>query len=249
MLNKKVLSDISIKRSSSGKIDIKYKGKSFIAMSDKVLFEFILDVAPMSFINDLKGFVQSEKSEIPKGVHTLITAYSFKFLEYSGKKPSSVSDMKVKEYADRLIADKKTLNEFKKAILIMREYQIKDCFKFIDMQKEGLKFVNDGKGVFPKPNQLSTTNAISRILEFDATNLDKSENKKIDKPKQYWFFKEDIDGELGLNTNEKYNEALELIKEKRASMDCALYAKKCFASRRDGKTYKPIEDYIKTISN
>lgn len=252
-ISKKLLTDDLAFSRSSGKVHLKYKGKQLAVIAETVLYQLLLDAAPASFLKDLAK-VAGVESSVPaysEAVIKLATVYSYERLVGLGKSPTGLSDEKVLALTHKLLSDKKTVADFKKALLIMRDAEIKDCQVFIKAQVEGLQFVNGGKGTFPKPSQLTTANALNRVFDFTAktTMIDVvDDQQKIEKPKGYWYFNHHTDGQLGLNKNQKYKEVLSKIDSATATLEECVYAQKCFSARRDGKPYAKIEDYIKKIS-
>lgn len=250
MITKKMITeDLKFSR-SQGKIHLKYKGKQLAVVAETVLFQLLLDAAPSSFLKDLATItgVEATPEVNSKAVIKLATVYSYERLVGLNKNPTSMADAKVIELTNKLLSDKKTVSDFKKALLIMRDAQIRDCSVFIKAQIEGLKFVNDGKGTFPKPSQLTTANALNRVFDFVASSNPVTSENKSERPKQYWYFNKETDGSLGLQQNEKYKEVLSKIESETATIDECIYAQKCFSSRRNGQSYPKIDNYVKKIS-
>lgn len=252
MITKKLLTDDLAFSRSSGKVHLKYKGKQLAVIAENVLFQLLLDSAPTSFLKDLAKVagVEQQAPQHSEAVIKFATVYSFERLRGSGKSPTGLSDESVLALARKYLADKKIVADFKKALLIMRDAQMKDISQFIQAQVEGLKFVNEGKGTFPTPNQLTTANALNRAFNFTADAMVKivDDTNKKEKPANYWFFNHHTDGQLTLKKNEKYLEVIDKIDNGTATLTECVYAQKCFSARRDGKSYAKIDDYIKKIS-
>lgn len=247
-MNKKTISDFKIKKSVSGKLSVFYKDKQFFVISEKVLFKIILETSPAWFLNSLSSLVNKsgnkESLKIDNAVLKFATVYAFEKLVFYKKNVKSINDVSVSDSAKKLLDDRLVVGYFKEAIKTMNNTDVKNVSTFIKAQIEGLKFVNNGQGTFPKPNQLATDGALTRLLEY--TSSTKKDEKEI-KPDRYWFFDEKTDGDLTLSENLKYQEAIKKIKEKTAALNVALYAKKCYSKRRSG-SYSLIEEYIKDIS-
>lgn len=248
MISAKTVSDFKIKKSKSGKLSVFYKGKQLLVFSERVLFQVILDTAPTYFLKSLAEIsgIKKENAAYSSNIVRFATIYSFEKLKYFKGNVDSLNDSQVSESTKKLLGDRKNIKHFQDALDIMKNAGTTDISLFIKAQINGLKFVNDGKGTFPKPNQLATDNALTRLLEFNSVTG--SDGDKQEKPEKYWYFDEKIDGEVALSNNAKYQEAIEKIKNKTASINAALYAKKCYSRRREGKSYFLIEDYLREIS-
>lgn len=250
MITKKLITeDLKLSR-SQGKVHLKYKGKQLAVISEANLFQLIIDASPMSFLKDLAKIagVEPVAEQNSKAVIKLVNVYAFERLASLGKKPISLSDTKVIELTNKYLEDKKIVADFKKALLVMRDAQIRDCNAFIHAQVEGLKFVNDGKGTFPTPKQLTTANALNRVFDYTASNTPSESGNKTDKPKHYWFFNKETDGSLTLKTNSKYREVITKIEAETATLEECIYAQKFYAHRRSGQSYAVIDNYISKIS-
>lgn len=249
MISKSLLENITLGRNKQGKLSLFYKKKLFLVIAEKVLFQIILDAAPSSFFKSIAEFsgIKQSGDKIDKTVKKLAQTYAYEKIKFEGKDSISISDTLVLKFTKKLLNEKKTVAEFSKAVDIMKEVEMLDCSEFIKAQLSGLKFVNNNRGVFPKVSQLCSSSSISRALEYKSTI--KSNVGKQDKPKNYWYYSDAVDGERTLAENLKYQEALEKIKKGTADVDATLYARRCFFKRRNGKSYNIIENHLKKISN
>ena len=93
--------------------------------------------------------------------------------------------------------------------------------KFLRAQIDGLKFANEGNGVFPKPNHLSTSGAESRLLDYIRDK--ELENVEL------------TDKEKGtpLQHNKLYRKRYEKVKDKTATLLESLYVQECQFIRKD----------------
>lgn len=245
MLTAKTVSDFKIRKSKAGKLSVFYKEKQFIVISEKVLFQIILQTSPTWFLKSLTDLADRPDVKIDSGLIKFASVYAFEKLKYYKKDVSSISDVSVLDSAKKMLKDKKTVSSFNEAIRLMREAGAKDISDFIKAQIAGLGFVNGGRGTFPNPSQLSTDNALTRLLQFNSST--KKDEKEI-KPEKYWYYDDRLDGDVSLKNNTKYQEALKKIKDKTAPLNAVLYAKKCYSKRRNGQSYFLIEDYLLEIS-
>ncbi len=186
------------------------------------------------------------ETTIDSGLIKFASVYAFEKLKYYKKNVETINDVSVMASVKKMLADKKTVSQFTEAIRIMGEAGTKDISVFIKAQINGLKFVNNGLGTFPNPNQLASENALTRLLQFTSSTT--NDEKEV-KPERYWHFDEKTDGDISLQNNPKYLEAIKKIKDGTAKLNAALYAKKCYSRRRAGNTYSLIEDYINQVSS
>lgn len=106
--------------------------------------------------------------------------------------------------------------------------------KFLKAQIEGLKFINEGNGAFPKPNHLSTSGAETRLLDYirnrELENVELTDEEKA-KPLQH---------------NKLYKKRYDKVKGKTASLLEALYVQECQYVRKDAaQTF--VIDYIESL--
>lgn len=246
-MTSKNLSDFKFKKSKTGKLSVFYKNKQLLVFSEKVLFQAILDSAPSYFLKSLveSSNLKPKNSEVDQKIKKFASVYVFEKLKYFKKTVDNLNNKEVIDTTEKLLSDKKNIKYFEEAIEIMNQAGVTNISQFIKAQIDGLKFVNDGQGVFPKPSQLASENALTRLFEFNSSI---KKDEKNEKPARYWYFDEKIDGDISLNNNTKYQEAIKKIKNGTADLNATLYAKKCYSRRRDGKTYFLIEDHLAKIS-
>lgn len=128
-------------------------------------------------------------------------------------------------------------NHFVPAAQMIIEHGVK-IKTFLNAQVDGLNFVNDGIGTFPKPNQLSTDSAESRLMEyirkqnFDDVHVELSEKDK----------------NTVLQDNRLYCARYKKFNEDKATLKEALYIRECQLCRLD-EVEEKIEIYLKTLRN
>ena len=137
---------------------------------------------------------------------------------------------KMKDYT----ATDKNFKHIIGAVEIMNNHDAK--FKlFMKAQIEGLKFVGEGKGIFPKINQLDTIQAEERLLKY----IDES-------PNRFNFIVEDWEKDLSLTQNEKFKEAHDMVLAEVADLETARYVRKLMMLRLK-KVDPEIITYIKKL--
>jgi hypothetical protein len=244
---KSTITNFELRTRKNGQLAVYYRKTLFLVISEKVLLKMILDIAPSGFLKSLVELSGVSEKKVDNNLILFSKIYTYEYLKfYRTKSVRGINDVSVMKQAEKFLKDRKIARNFSDTLSLMKENGIEDLHDFIQSQVAGLKFIDNG-GVFPKPSQLCSANAIPRYLEYISKNSVK--NEKSDKPKNYWYFKENVDGQIGLNNNTKYQEALKKIKNRTASLECAIYAQRCYAARRDGDSLGLIEEYISTISN
>lgn len=118
---------------------------------------------------------------------------------------------------------------------LMRKYKLRPS-EFMDAQLEGLKFVNDGKGTFPSAKQLSTQGAEDRLLAHISKEKSKSEIHADGS-----LTNEDKSVPLGKNP--KYLQLVDKMNAGEATLQDALYLRKCRLFHR-GISSPILEAYI-----
>ena len=105
---------------------------------------------------------------------------------------------------------------------------------FLNAQIEGLKFAQDGNGIFPKENHLSSSGAENRLLDYiqskDLENIELTDEEKT-KP---------------LQQNELYKKRFTKVQKKTASLFEALYVQECQYARTEAAQNFVI-NYIKKL--
>lgn len=141
-----------------------------------------------------------------------------------------------KYYNTRLKTDykkgSKDYASFTKAAGICMQHDAK-ARTFIEAQVEGLKFVG-GKGIFPKPNQLCTPNAETRLLDY------LKDGSIEDKPILTWEL------DTPLEKNQRYQQIKLKIKDNTASLKEAKYALEC-EIKRTGQSSIGTRAYVKVM--
>lgn len=123
----------------------------------------------------------------------------------------------------------------KKAVEIYTQHNVSPS-KFLKSQLEGLQFANFGSGTFPKPNQLCTEQAETRLLDYLKRDSIVESDIEIG-------VKEKL---TPLSQNDKYKNVMKKIDLGTATLSEALYAEKCQLARRD-KVSLEVEAYLEVM--
>ena len=111
--------------------------------------------------------------------------------------------------------------------------------KFLKAQIQGLSFISDGRGAFPKPSQLSTEAAEVRLLEYI---------RKHDETTVPVIKISNEERETHLMQNSKYLLSYDKIKDKTATQAEAVYVQE-LQQIRVGKVAKSVRKYLKRFVN
>ena len=132
---------------------------------------------------------------------------------------------------------------FKKAVETIEKFDISNS-KFLMSQIEGLKFLHNGKGAFPKPSHLAGDGAEDRLLEYLESNdliyTADLEHTGLDTGKINFS---DRDRKTPLSKNTLYVKLLKKLRANEATLDEAIYLKRCRLARK-GDIGSEIKDYI-----
>ena len=133
---------------------------------------------------------------------------------------------------------------FKEAVNIIDLLETTNT-KFLKAQIDGLKFINNGMGTFPKPNQLSTEKAeertigyLEKIGEIIPNNLENDltgENEKVTISS--------YEKNTPLTKNVRYKKLLKKLRENKATLSEARYLKLCRKERK-GDVGSEIRNYL-----
>jgi hypothetical protein len=136
----------------------------------------------------------------------------------------------------------KDIRHFKKAIEIMDGLNIKEN-DYLQAQIDGLQFVQGGRGIFPKPNQLATEGAEDRAIQYlDSKGLIHHGNAELTDDKKGLMITS-TDYKTPLKQNKQYMDLLKKLKEGTATMDEAIYLKNVRKARK-GSAGPLITEYI-----
>lgn len=186
------------------RVTLLYNNKKLAVFSRKVLTGLLAD---LSLDEDTTAPI--DEKDIEKTAFRLMKFYTSQKSKFFGGRP-------VKPISP---SDRKNYTHFIKAaeMLITQGVTYKD---FLASQIQGLSFINQGEGQFPKINQLATEGAETRLLDFLREkdlggDPDRDVNLSTDDLKQ------------DLSNNPKYKKALKAIRAGSANLNEARYVAKC----------------------
>jgi len=203
---------------------VRYKGDPLLNISMKTL--------EMLLVDKITGFNKSAKLDTSDNINVralkLATVYGERKREfYFNKNIEFKIDMQDPNFKHLV-----------QAINLIDRHAI--TYKiFLEAQIFGLKFINSGKGVFPKPSQLSTTGAEDRLLQYIEENEGSNSSMEIRLTKK--------DYDTPLSDNEIFNAYSDKIIKGIATLKEAKYVQKLLRVKK-GKTAKKVEAYIEDLS-
>lgn len=158
--------------------------------------------------------------------------------QYTSRKRKFHKNKNIKNYEPK---DKEFMH-FIKAIEIIKRHKTTTKV-FLDSQLEGLKFANNFRGLYPKPNHLSTMGAEERLLEYLTQRDGDGHVEKIDRIELSRF-----DRETELMENHKFVAKWELLDKGKADLRDVYYIKDCMIARKGSATRK-VKEYIKKLES
>ena len=202
---------------------VRYKGETLLAISKKGL-NFLLsdkivnreEVEPKDIRID---FDRNSRVKALKLVKVYADAKRAYYPERNIKYELKVTD--------------KDFQFFEKAVEIIERHKTTNTV-YIEAQIQGLSFIDNGKGVFPKPSQLATNAAEDRILNY----LEES-----DKSKLVEIAISNYDKDTPLSENKAFNAYSKKILEKTATYKEALFVQKLLKFKKR-KPSKKVEEYV-----
>lgn len=153
------------------------------------------------------------------------------------------AEAKKKFYKSKFVKEisqgEKAFQDFVKVIPMLERHGV-NYRKFIQAQVQGLSFANGGRGVFPKPGQLSTEGAETRLLDFMRDGGQEDGSKAM-----VHLTKEDR--ETPLSDNQWFMARRQKLKDGVASLEEAQYVAELQRIRR-GKVEDYVQEYIDRLT-
>ena len=154
--------EIKVKKIKAG-YSFKYKDKTLIQLNISTLTNLVCDLLPRKNVAiiakkliELKG---TKKGEIKKSKSEIVALQMINSYIKRKRKHYRNNGIKAVTAAD------KDYKHFLSAAKICVSLNV-DVKTFIEAQIDGLSFLNDGNGIFPNPNHLSTPSAQDRVLQI-----------------------------------------------------------------------------------
>ena len=210
---------------------VKYKGETLARFNPKTFASIIKDHATKNLLKELTSMVEITDVDASltvkaKQLEKLYTARRKKF--YRNKNLKHITEKS------------SDFKHFVKAIEIINSHKV-SYKQFLDAQIKGLAFVNDGKGVFPKPSQLSSAGAEERLLnsmqEYESEN-----NEEVIVRRKLTY----SDKETPLMENPSFVAAFNKIRNGNATLKDAYFVYDCMLYR-NGKVTKMVREYVENL--
>jgi len=207
-----------------------YDGEPLARFNKKVLSQLLVDFQPKAQPE------ASEDTRQPLEGMDLKIAASQLAKAYAKEKKAYYRSRAVKE----ILPGEKDFKHFIKAAELIQTHGV-TYRKFLKAQVEGLGFANDGKGIFPKPNQLHTEQAETRLLEYLRTGVTNTNDDVV----RVNISMEDKKTPLSKNT--LYQGRLHKVRDGVAKLKEAVYVRELQLLRRK-KVSPEVEEYIATLT-
>lgn len=129
---------------------------------------------------------------------------------------------------------------FMGAVEIMEKHNVNNYQTFLQAQVEGMRYLNGGKGLFPKVTQLDTEAAETRLLEYlTATKDDEGKVIKIALTEE--------DKKTPLSSNLRYLAKRDRVRNGTAKIEEAVYVKECQLQRR-GRVDSYVTEFLNALA-
>lgn len=214
-----------------------YRGKPFVKILRDMIPEFYEDLKKdIGFNIGVEEKKKRKKKVIPRKTITeqkkrtqalqLAKRYASMLAKWSKFKKGKVPVVS---------AGSKDFKHLLSAVDIINRHGVKNKV-FLNAQIEGLKFANDGKGIFPKINQLSTTNAELRLVDYLKKDVEAQIRTELTESEKL----------TPLQENKLYVERYEKVRQGSATYLEGLYVRNCILARR-GRVPKDIMKDIEAL--
>ncbi len=208
-----------------GEITVKYCGLTLLTIDKSVLAK-----------------LTSKECELPSSVaaeHARVLRFARAYV--NAKKDFFGKPVGTRKYT----SSHKDFKYFVLAVKIMDEHNVKGP-QYIQSQVDGLSFINDGRGIFPKPNQMASDGAEDRLIEFldRRGEIDHGELGLTNGDTALRIT--DADKKTGLKDNAQYMKLLAKLRSGNTTMEEAMYLKKVRRVRK-GSAGPEITEYIKNL--
>lgn len=214
---------------------VQYKEKTLALVNAEVIGTVIKDYATKKFLKEIANIAKDTMAIREDDIELQTKAMSLEKF-YTGERRKHRRNKNIKGVG----VQTKEFKSFVVAIKIINRHNTNYKI-FLKAQLEGLKFVNNGKGTFPKPAQLSTVAAEERLIDYlhehsmqnDVENFDRLELNYTDK-------------NTGLMENPRFASRHKKLKDGTASLQDAYFMHDCMKFKR-GEVHSMITDYIEKL--
>ncbi len=212
---------------------VKYKTATLMTINPKTFQDLIYDHLSKKMIEEISSRItpSSTSRKTNSLAIKLLAAYNSMRKEYYKNPRLKNFVVKSKEYKYFVQA-----SEFLSTHNVTPE-------SFLNAQVEGLSFVNNGAGTFPKPNQLATLEAEERLMK---STFAESTKKDIANVKRLELNRSDRDTPLMENSRfvSRYNK----VKNKTANLQDTYFVYDCMLERK-GNVTSTVNDYLEGLLN
>lgn len=228
-------------KSSKDHLSVLYGGVVLAKVNKKVLVSLLADLDLDSNFLEKKPKKKSKpkkvvKKQPPKDEDIIMKAKQLA-KAYAGEKKTFYRSKAVKEISSK----EKAFDYFIDAARIVEEHGV-TYKKFLKAQIHGLNFVDGGKGMFPRPNQLGTEQAETRLLDYIRDSVADSSGGVV----KVNLTQKERDTPLGKNMT--YIGNVQKIKDGIATLKETVYVRELQQIRR-GKVLAWVEKHLERLTN
>ena len=214
-------------------IVVKYKTSTFITIKPAILTDVVLDHLPKKVIQEAASRI------VPSSKMTKNNTLAVKLMvAYNRKRKDFYKRPRLKDFTSK----SKEFKYFVQAAELLKIHRVLPD-AFIEAQVKGLSFVNNGEGVFPKPQQLATTEAEERLLRETHTESKKNNPEDVQR-----LDLKPSDRETELMQNPRFVSRYEKMKDKSATLQDAYFVQDCMLERK-GRVTQFVSEYIEDLLN
>ncbi len=226
---------------SKDHLSLTYDGVVLAKVSKKVLASFLADMdMDVDFLEKKSPkktkLKVSKKQKAPSGDDLVVRAKQLA-KAYASEKKKFYRSKAVKEISSK----DKAFKYFIEAAKLIEEHGV-TYKKFLKAQVSGLSFVDGGKGIFPRPNQLGTEQAETRLLDYIRNNVSDASGSIVKVNLSH------SDRETPLGKNMTYIGNVQKIKDGIATLKDTVYVRELQQIRR-GKVQPWVEAHLEKLTN
>jgi len=210
---------------------VTYGGFIFLQVKKKVLETFLADLGvgspPVMEIVAKKKKPRKKKVKVDENVLGKEDKIRMRAIQLSSAYTKEQKAFYHSATAMEIRPHHRLFCHFKKAIPLLEKYEVKSYKKWIRAQVYGLKFIENGKGHFPEPVQLTGPNAEKRWLDYSRNVTESKTGKAV----QIHLSREDR--ETPLQRNHTYLGYAKKVKDGIATLNETLYVRELQLVRKN----------------
>lgn len=210
---------------------VSYKGDTLITVKPNILKSVLLDNLSKKVLTEIASKItpSANNKKTNTNAMKLLAVYNNERRIFHHNK--RIKDLSIKD---------KGFAYFIKASELMDIHKV-TAKTFIQAQINGLGFINEGNGIFPKVSQLATLAAEERLLKFIQTETTVNNPTKVNRIEL-----NRSDKETELMKNPRFVSRYDKVLEDVGTLQDAYFVHDCMLHRK-GRVTKKIENYIEEL--